>query len=131
MSAATTVRVKIPRAAPVAPVDPLEEARSAVARPYDEQPTETPGTFITAMPPLAEPEMKELEVTAVNPPYSYARISYSDKSKEYLYEVIEPQLSRHERELVAHLKSTLAKILGSEVSSLNQSAKRTYLRGEV
>jgi archaeal flagellar protein FlaI len=83
------------------------------------------------MPALADAEMKELEVTAVNPPYSYARISYSDRTKEYLYEVIEPQLSRHERELVTHLKSTLAKILGSEVSNLSSSAKRTYLRGEV
>jgi len=131
MSAATTLRVKIPRAAPAAPANPLEEPTSPTGKPYDEQPAETPGTFITAMPPLPETEMKELEVTAVNPPYSYARISYSDRTKEYLYEVIEPQLSRHERELVAHLKSMLAKILGSEVSNLNQSAKRTYLRGEV
>jgi archaeal flagellar protein FlaI len=129
---APSVRVRIPRAAPAAPANPLEEATNVGARPYDEQPAnEAPGMFITAMPPLADAEMHELEVTAVNPPYSYARISYSDKTKEYLYEVIEPQLSRHERELVAHLKSTLAKILGSEVSDLNQSAKRTYLRGEV
>jgi len=127
MSAVSSFRVKIPRT-PAAPANPLL-APTAPEEKVSE--TDVPGTFITAMPPLAEAEMKELEVTAVNPPYSYARISYSDRTKEYLYEVVEPQLSRHERELVDHLKSTLAKIMGSEVSNISLTDKRTYLRGEV
>ncbi len=93
--------------------------------------TDVPGTFITAMPALPDPDMRELEVTAVNPPYTYARVSYNDRTKEYLYEVIEPQLSKHERDLVNHLKETLTKIMGAEVASLSASDKRTYLRGEV
>ncbi|MCI4336806.1 MAG: type II/IV secretion system ATPase subunit [Thermoplasmata archaeon] len=121
----STLRVKIPRAA-------AEPANPLLGHPVDAAPPEDlPGTFITAMPQLAEVEMKELEVTAVNPPYSYARISYNDRRKEYLYEVIEPQLSKHERELVIHLKDTLAKIMGSEVGTLTTTDKRTYLRGEV
>jgi archaeal flagellar protein FlaI len=127
MSAAT-FRVKIPRSAP-AETNPL--AAPTPRKADAEGPTDVPGTFITAMPPLAEPSMKELELTPVNPPYSYARISYNDRTKEYLYEVVEPQLSGHERELVNHLKSTLAKILGSEVASLSSADKRAYLRGEV
>ncbi len=119
-------RVKIPKHAAGGTSPPLSGAGAT-----GEAPSEVPGTFITAMPPLPEAEMKELEVTAVNPPYTYARISYNDRSKEYLYEVIEPQLSRHERELVGHLKETLTKIMGSEVASLSASDKRTYLRGEV
>jgi flagellar protein FlaI len=75
--------------------------------------------------------MRELEVNAVNPPYSYSRVSYSDRTKEYLYEVIEPQLTAHERSLVLHLKSTLNQILGSETGNLSTSDKRSYLRGEV
>ena len=90
-----------------------------------------PGTFITAMPPMADAEMKELELTAINPPYSYARISYHELKKEYLYEVIEPQLSAHEQELVTHLKSTLTRIMGAEVSTFTSGDKRTHLRGEV
>jgi flagellar protein FlaI len=125
---ASSFRVKIPRSAPKAAENPLADPASAVA-PSDA--TELPGTFITAMPPLPEPEMRELEVTAVNPPYSYARISYHETRKEYLYEVIEPQLSKHERELVDHLKSTLTKIMGAEVANLSISDKRAYLRGEV
>jgi len=125
--ASTTFRVKIPRAAPPAGGEP---SPLAAPRPL-EAPTDVPGTFITAMPPLPEPSMKELEVRAVNPPYSYSRISYNDRIKEYLYEVIEPQLSAHEKQLVDHLKGTLNRILGSDVGNLSTADKRTYLRGEV
>ena len=125
--ASGTFRVKIPRSAqPGADRSPLEPSAE---RPL-ETPTVVPGTFITAMPPLLEPSMKEVEVSAVNPPYSYSRVTYNDRNKEYLYEVIEPQLSGHERQLVEHLKSTLSKILGSEVGNLSTADKRAYLRGE-
>ncbi|HZY92207.1 MAG TPA: type II/IV secretion system ATPase subunit, partial [Thermoplasmata archaeon] len=123
---AESFRVKIPKH-PGVKSNPLLTRGSET----DEEPSDVPGTFITAMPPLAEAEMKELDVQAVNPPYSYARVSYNDRTKEYLYEVIEPQLSRHERELVGHLKETLAKIMGAEVAAMTASDKRTYLRGEV
>jgi archaeal flagellar protein FlaI len=123
--ASSTLRVKIPRSpAPGAETSPLQPARPL------ETPTDVPGTFITAMPSLAEPSMKEVEVRAVNPPYSYSRVSYNDRTKEYLYEVIEPQLSAHEKQLVEHLKSTLTRILGSEVGTLSTADKRAYLRGE-
>src|ERR1700691_3349816 len=121
-----SVRVKIPRApAPGTEPSPLDASSRSL-----ETPTDVPGMFITAMPPLAEPTMKELEVNAVNPPYSYSRVTYNDRSKEYLYEVIEPQLTARERELVDHLKSTLTMILGSDVNNLSIADKRTYLRGE-
>ncbi|HKV89823.1 MAG TPA: type II/IV secretion system ATPase subunit [Thermoplasmata archaeon] len=125
---ASSFRVKIPRAAPSAAENPLAAPKAAATESPE---SELPGTFITAMPPLAEREMRELEVTAVNPPYSYARISYHEQKKEYLYEVIEPQLSKHERELVEHLKGTLTRIMGSEVADLSTTDKRAYLRGEV
>ena len=123
----TTFRVRIPKTAK-AERNPL-----AAPRPSAEEgpPTDLPGTYITAMPPLPESSMKELEVVPINPPYSYGRISYNDRTKEYLYEVIEPQLTKHELELVGHLKSTLGKIIGSETASLDQNEKRSYLRGEV
>jgi flagellar protein FlaI len=123
----STFRVKIPRnPGATAPTEtsPLTPA------PATEAPTELPGTFITAMPPLLEPTMKVIEVSAVNPPYSYSRVTYNDRNKEYLYEVIEPQLSAHEKQLVEHLKSTLSRILGSEVGSLSLADKRAYLREE-
>src|SRR5208282_4605788 len=107
MASANSFRVRIPR--------PTGEGEtgSPLGGPGSERTADDlPGTFITAMPALAEPAMKELQVRPVNPPYSYSRVTYNDRTKEYLYEVIEPQLSRHETELVAHLKETLTKIIG-------------------
>ena len=123
MSSASSFRVKIPRTA--------RPAGARAPSPTGGEPTDVPGTFITAIPPLPDADCREVETTAVNPPYSYARVSYNDRTKEFLYEVIEPQLSHHERELVDHLKSTLGKILGSEVGGLKPADKRTYLRQEV
>ncbi len=123
-SGGSSFRVKIPRTPAVEP-NPLDtSAQSALPT------TDVPGTFITALPPLAEPTMRELEVQAVNPPYSYSRVSYNDRNKEYLYEIIEPQLSAHEKGLVAHLKTTMTQILGSETANLSTADKRSYLRGE-
>jgi flagellar protein FlaI len=116
-------RVRIPRV-PGPDGHPTAEGEKAGS-------VDLPGTFITAMPPLADAEMRELEVKAINPPYSYARISYHELKKEYLYEVIEPQLSAHEQELVTHLKQTLTRIMGAEVSTFTSGDKRTHLRGEV
>ncbi|HZY69604.1 MAG TPA: type II/IV secretion system ATPase subunit [Thermoplasmata archaeon] len=123
---ASNFRVKIPRTAGT-PRNPL--ARPGRARGAEEP--ELPGTFITAIPALGDDDATELEVTPVNPPYSYARVSYNDRTKEYLYEVIEPQLSLHEKELVRHLKDTLTKIMGAEIATLSMTDKLTYIRGEV
>jgi archaeal flagellar protein FlaI len=125
MASANSFRVRIPRPTGEG------EARSPLGGPGSEKSSEDlPGTFITAMPALAEPAMKELQVRPVNPPYSYSRVTYNDRTKEYLYEVIEPQLSRHETELVAHLKETLTKIIGGDIASLSSPDKRAYLRSE-
>ena len=62
--ASGSFRVKIPRAPPPG----AETSPLAAPRPL-ETPTTVPGTFITAMPGLLEPTMKEVEVRAVNPPY--------------------------------------------------------------
>ena len=127
MATTTTFRVKIPKAS-------APGRRNPLAAPAPEEPAEggtMPGTFITAMPPLAEPAMREMSVVPINPPYSYGRISYNDRTKEYLYEVVEPQLTKHERDLVEHLKGTLRRIMGSETTGLDTNEKRSYLRGEV
>jgi archaeal flagellar protein FlaI len=118
------IKVRIPRSGSGSP------SKGAPGRRASGGPA-LPGTYITAIPPLPGPEFKELGITAINPPYSYGRISYDELRKEYLYEVIEPQLSPHERELVEHLKSTLNRIIGPEVTALSTADKRAYLRGEV
>jgi archaeal flagellar protein FlaI len=90
-----------------------------------------PGTFITAMPALPEEGAKVIEIRPVNPPYTYSRITYNDRTKEYVYEAVEPQLTPHERQLLNHLKDSLSKIIGAEVATLNSGDKKAYLRGVV
>ncbi len=124
---AGSMRVKVPRAGASAgrpagsPIAPDAEPDSTV---------DLPGTFITAIPPLAGPHVKQLQLRPVNPPYWYARMTYNDHTKEFLYDVIEPQLSSHERKLVEHLKETLTRIIGADIVNLSGTDKRTYLRNE-
>lgn len=123
MASLSSYRVKIPR---------NPGGTIAMRAPMDgEANADLPGTFITAMPGLPEEGMKVIEIRPVNPPYTYSRITYNDRTKEYIYEAIEPQLSPHERQLLNHLKDSMGKIIGAEVATLNSGDKRTYLRGVV
>lgn len=55
---------------------------------------------ITDIPPLASSEVAEVYFQDVWPPYAFVRVTMVRKTKEYVYEVIEPQLTREERELL-------------------------------
>ena len=126
MASLASYRVKIPRSA--------QEGKPAASPETGESrlpEVDLPGTFITAMPALSEEGAKVIEIRPVNPPYSYSRITYNDRTKEYIYEAIEPQLSTHERELLDHLKDTMGKVIGAEVATLTSGDKRAYLRGVV
>jgi flagellar protein FlaI len=92
---------------------------------------ETARNLVTVVPPILDPNVKEVDFINVQPPYSYARVTFNEKSKEYLYEVIEPYLTGREKELLAHLKSALVQILGAEGGLDKSSDKRAYLRGSV
>ncbi len=89
------------------------------------------GTYITAIPPLPEKAARQIELVGVQPPYSFARVTYNDRTKEYLYEVIEPQLTGNEKSILKHLKETLDKLLGSEGTKMSSADKRAHLRQTV
>ncbi len=63
--------------------------------------------------------------------YAFVRITYNNNLSEYLYEVIEPSLSREEQELLDLLKDTLHRTLGYEWEKLTQLDKEEYLRESV
>jgi flagellar protein FlaI len=135
MAAATSFKVRVPKSRTrglpeltrggVSRAEPQKEASPPGGS------ADLPGTYITAVPPLAEAAMTEVEFLAVQPPYSFARLSYNERKKEYLYEVIEPQLSTSEAQLLKHLKETLVHILGSEGTIMGAADKRAYLRASV
>ncbi len=88
-------------------------------------------SLVTTIPPITDPSIKEVDFMQVQPPYSYARVIFNEKNKEFLYEVIEPQLSKREKELLADIKETLNRILGAEGGLIKMADKKTYLRGSV
>ncbi|MBS3816255.1 MAG: type II/IV secretion system ATPase subunit [Candidatus Thermoplasmatota archaeon] len=66
---------------------------------YDEE--------ITEIPKIAEENVKEIETNAVEEPYTYVRIKYDNTSNEYIYEVIEPELSEDEEEVLKAVKDQI------------------------
>ncbi len=62
---------------------------------------------VTDVPRITDPNVDEVEINPVFPPYSFVRIKYDNTSSEYLYEVIEPSLSEDERSLLDVTKNAL------------------------
>ena len=135
MTAAGSYRVRVPKARSQGIADLTRGELSKLSPTLEKSVpggADLPGMYITAVPPLPEPAvMTQVEFLAVQPPYSFARMTYNERRKEYLYEVIEPQLTSSEAALLKHLKETLVHILGSEASVLSASDKRGYLRASV
>jgi archaeal flagellar protein FlaI len=89
------------------------------------------GSHVTDVPEVKNPNIEVLEVYAVKEPYSYCRISFNNENSEYLYEVIEPELNREEKDLLALIKDTLQRTLGYEWEKLTSLDKEEYLRESV
>jgi len=59
---------------------------------------------ISPVPKIAEKWVDEIEISNVEEPFSYVRIKYDNQTDEYLYEVIEPPLSKDEEDVLELLK---------------------------
>jgi len=78
---------------------------------------------VTDVPKISDPNVDEVEMSAVTDPYSYVRIKYDNMDGEYLYEVIEPSLTFDEQNLLEILKSAL-------VMTLSLVGGKTKTQGE-
>jgi flagellar protein FlaI len=84
-------------------------------------------SHITDIPKISEPNVDEVELIPIKQNYAYVRIKYDNKANEYLYEVIEPNLSEDEKDVLTLLKETLV----ASVEKMTESAleeKEKYLR---
>lgn len=90
-----------------------------------------PGSAVTVIPEITDPAIEVLDQYSVVSEYAFVRITYNNNLSEYLYEVIEPALSREEQELLDLLKDTLHRTLGYEWEKLTQLDKEEYLRESV
>ncbi|MCJ2531750.1 MAG: hypothetical protein LN413_05530, partial [Candidatus Thermoplasmatota archaeon] len=52
---------------------------------------------ITPIPPVTNPNMREVELLPVVDNYSYVRILYDELANQHFYEVLEPQLTGEEQ----------------------------------
>ncbi|MBM4237780.1 MAG: secretion system protein E, partial [Euryarchaeota archaeon] len=69
--------------------------------------TKGPLDVVTDIPKIADVNVDEVEISKITDPCSFVRIKYDNVGGEYLYEVIEPDLSEDERNLIEVLKSAL------------------------
>ena len=63
--------------------------------------------IVTPIPEIKQPYLKEIEINPVEEPYSYVRILYDNLNSEYIYEIIEPPLTKEDEELLEELKDKL------------------------
>ncbi len=62
---------------------------------------------VTPIPEIKQPHLREIEVNKVEEPYSYVRILYDNINSEYIYEIIEPPMTRDDWELLEKMKDML------------------------
>ena len=82
---------------------------------------------VTPIPPLDDPDLKELEIAPIRESYSFVRITYHNVRNEHLYEVIEPPLSNIEKELLGRLKTVLIDEFGP-LPEMDTQTRRRELR---
>jgi len=89
------------------------------------------GSQYTHIPEVDTEKVDVEEVTPVNKPFSYARIIYDKEASEYLYQVIEPELSEKEKDILELIKDTLRKTLSYDWEALSKVTKEEYLKNSV
>ncbi|MCI4349015.1 MAG: type II/IV secretion system ATPase subunit, partial [Thermoplasmata archaeon] len=82
---------------------------------------------VTPIPPLDDPELKELDIAPIREGFSYVRVTYHNGHNEHLYEVIEPPLSPIEKELLERLRVALVGQF-EPLPELDVETKRRELR---
>ncbi len=83
---------------------------------------------VTPIPALADPALQELDLAPIRPGLSFVRITYHNTRNEYLYEVIEPPLSKIERDLTERLRVFLIDAFEPLAESDPESKRRELRR---
>ena len=75
-----------------------------------------------------KPGIEEMEMYPVNEPYAYVRITYDHATHEYFYQLIEPELSDPEKDLLKELKERLFETLDINTKDISKEEARQKLR---
>jgi flagellar protein FlaI len=86
---------------------PIPKPRRGLATRIKKALTDRTKMKVTEIPPLASSEIGEVYFQDVWPPYSFVRVTMVKKTKEYTYEVIEPKLSKEEKDMFEFIENTI------------------------
>ena len=62
---------------------------------------------ITPVPDIKSPHLRQIEINQIEKPYSYVRILFDTLNSEYIYEIIEPPLTKEDESIINEIKSAL------------------------
>ncbi len=81
----------------------------------------------TDIPELAEGKFKEVDLIPIEEPHCYIRIILSEETNEYLYNVIEPELTKREENILEFIIETLGRVLeyDENIMSLKKERAKT------
>jgi flagellar protein FlaI len=77
---------------------------------------------------VPKPGIEEMEMYPVNEPYAYIRITYDHSTHEYMYHVLEPELSDPEKDLLKEIKERLFETLDINTKDISKEDARQKLR---
>ena len=77
---------------------------------------------------IPKPGIEEMEMYPVNEPYAYIRITYDHSTHEYMYQVLEPNLSDPEKDLLKEIKERLFETLDINTKDISKEDARHKLR---
>jgi flagellar protein FlaI len=77
---------------------------------------------------VPKPGIEEMEMYPVNEPYAYVRITYDHATHEYFYQLLEPELSDPEKDLLKELKERLFETLDINTKDISKEDARQRLR---
>jgi flagellar protein FlaI len=89
------------------------------------------GSQLTPIPIVSEPNVEEIEIYPIKPPYSYARILFHKNDSEYIYETWEPKLNKREKELLERTKDSLMRTLSYSFQARSIQEKEQFLKEAV
>ncbi len=89
----------------------------------------TDGPLVDLSMPVGSAQ-REVELYPIRPPYSYVRITYDTDIHEYMYTVLEPQLTTSEKELLDGVKNRLAESIDINLSETSRNNAESLLRDE-
>ncbi len=75
-----------------------------------------------------DPDDRELEIYAVNPPYAYVQIVRNTRTHHTIYHVIEPKLNHDEKLILGFIEQTLVDVLDLQPSDLDKEEIGVYIR---